>query len=100
MSRSGTSNREGHDVEVGPVLVISLRPRRPLPFYEARPVPAVYGSPFVLVALLSAIFDSSLGYAIASVGLGAVLVGYLQRILPNERLWALCRHNFCTKAPR
>ncbi|MHB8879295.1 MAG: hypothetical protein ACYC8T_36840 [Myxococcaceae bacterium] len=73
----------------GLVLVFSLRHRRPLAFYESYLVAAVYGFFFVLLAYLAAFSNFYLGYAVASLGLGAALVAYLKRIFPNERLWAL-----------
>ena len=64
----------------------SIHHRRPLAFYESYLLAAAYGFFFVLLAYLAAFMNFYLAYALASLGLGAAVVGYAKRLYPKERV--------------
>ncbi|HYO55482.1 hypothetical protein [Archangium sp.] len=63
----------------------SIRHRRPLAFYESYLLAAAYGFFFVLLAYLAAFMNFYVAYGLATLGLGAAVVGYAKRLYPEER---------------
>jgi hypothetical protein len=66
--------------------VLGVKHRRALLFYESYLVAAAYGFFFVLLAYLAAFTNFYLAYAAAALGMGTVVVLYLRRVFPAERL--------------
>jgi hypothetical protein len=69
---------------------LALRHRRPLAFYEAYLLAAVFGFFFVLLAYLAAFMDFHVAYVLAHAGLGTATVLYTRRLFPAERVRLLC----------
>jgi hypothetical protein len=74
------------------VMLLAARQGLRLLAYEQWLVAAAFGFTFVLLAYLAAFLNFYLAYAIAIQVMGAVVVAYVQRLLPGEKaplLWGL-----------
>lgn len=67
------------------LLALGARHGRPLAFYEAPLLGALFGLTFVLIAYLSAFLTFEAAWPLSVVGLGAAFVVWRARLMPEER---------------
>jgi len=63
---------------------LGVKHGRPLAFYETPLVASLFGFTFVLIAYLSAFLTFEAAWPVSVVGLGAVFVGWMSRVMPSE----------------
>lgn len=66
------------------LMALGVKHKRPLAFYETPLVAALFGMTFVLIAYLSAFLTFEAAWPLSVIGLGAIFVTWLSRLMPDE----------------